>query len=594
MLSRVLLRPPLRIPTRGRNVSLSGHNKPYNMLRVPTRGAQLASHRASMPARRWTSGMRHPPGPRVDAQRSKPWDGPRIVRFGPNDPIDRKRHWSAMSQQTRAAWIELGWNARNWDDGGSDPRLGGQVPWSEKYDWHELHPTARAAAERLGYDARLWEVDDNATWGDSPWPFLAIVALVFYGIQALMTRAKWSGVGATREERERLRAYIAATTRKELLDKARWTLSTSEVDDGANFYLDRLRQVYERLADPATGRLTRASWEAACRTSKSDDSPSPAWGSAAWDADDRDVAEVLFEAADLAHDEVLSFMEFAQLAILAAAAGSGDREAQADILFMLIDKDQNQTIEYHELARFCHNAERWGLLLDGDAQRTCEEVWSEASGYGNGMITQAQFRKVASRFRPVDLPAPVAGAEWRELVEKHKKRYFREEQDSRYYNTGYVRTGGGGYGGYGGYGGGGRGGGCFAAGTRVVLCDGTTKAIERVVVGEALAGNSVAVATLRFDASAAAPLFEVRGVRVTADHAVLMGGRFVRARDAAGATRAPAAADGLVYDLITSDHRLRVRGADGELECADYLELPEGRVAYDRLLGGLNAGLAAA
>ena len=134
----------------------------------------------------------------------------------------------------------------------------------------------------------------------------------------------------------------------------------------------------------------------------------------------------------------------------------------------------------------------------------------------------------------------------------------------------------------------------MGAGTRVVLCDGTTKAIERVVVGEALAGNSVAVATLRFDASAAAPLFEVRGVRVTADHAVLMGGRFVRARDAAGATRAPAAADGLVYDLITSDHRLRVRGADGELECADYLELPEGRVAYDRLLGGLNAGLAAA
>ena len=92
-----------------------------------------------------------------------------------------------------------------------------------------------------------------------------------------------------------------ATTRK---DKALGALSTREVDDGADFYLDRLREVYERLADPASGRLTRASWEAACRTSKSDDSPSPAWGSAAWDADDRDVAQVLFEAADLADDEV--------------------------------------------------------------------------------------------------------------------------------------------------------------------------------------------------------------------------------------------------------------------------------------------------
>ena len=290
-------------------------------------------------------------------------------------------------------------------------------------------------------------------------------------------------------------------------------------------------------------------------------------------------------------------MEFAQLAILAAAAGAGDREAQADILFMLIDKDQNQTIEYHELERFCRNAARWGIL-DGDPQRACEEVWSDASGYGNGLMTQAQFRKVSSRFRPVDLPAPVAGAEWRELVEKHKTHYFREEkEDGRYY--GYARgwRGGGGYGG-GGYGGGGGGGGggCFAAGTRVVLHDGATKAIERVVVGEALAGNNnVAVATLRFDAAAAAPLFEVRGVRVTADHAVLMGGRFVRARDAPGACVAPAAADGLVYDLITTDHRIRIVADGGaELECADYLELPEDRVAYDQLLGGLNAGLAAA
>ena len=130
---------------------------------------------------------------------------------------------------------------------------------------------------------------------------------------------------------------------------------------------------------------------------------------------------------------------------------------------------------------------------------------------------------------------------------------------------------------------------------RVVLRDGSARAIERIVVGEALAGGSVAVATLRFDAAAAAPLFEVRGVRVTADHAVLLDGRFVRARDAAGATRAPAAADGLVYDLITTDHRIRIVADGGaELECADYLELPEGRVAYDRLLGRLNAGLAAA
>ena len=204
MLSRVLQRAPLRFPTRSARLANLSVPATSAVLRVPTRCARLAS-------RRW---LRHPPGPRVDETRSRPWDGTRIVRFSKEDPIDRKRHWSKMSQQTRAAWIELGWNARNWDDGGSDPRLGGHVPWSEKYDWHELHPTARTAAERLGYDERLWRLDDDATYDlddAKEWFIPAIFALlvVFYGIQALMTRAKWSRVGATREERERLRAYIA-------------------------------------------------------------------------------------------------------------------------------------------------------------------------------------------------------------------------------------------------------------------------------------------------------------------------------------------------------------------------------------------------
>ena len=62
-------------------------------------------------------------------------------------------------------------------------------------------------------------------------------------------------------------------------------------------------------------------------------------------------------------------MEFAQLAILAAAAGAGDREAQADILFMLIDKDHNQTIEYHELERFCQRGEVGAPPRRGPAAR---------------------------------------------------------------------------------------------------------------------------------------------------------------------------------------------------------------------------------
>ena len=211
MLSRILQRRPLRFPTRSARLANLSMPAASAALSVPTRGARLAS-------RRW---LRHPPGPRVDAQRSQPWDGTRIVRFSKEDPIDRKRHWSKMSQQTRAAWIELGWNARNWDDGGSDPRLGGHVPWSEKYDWHELHATARAAAERLGYDERLWKLDDDDD-GNKEWFIPAIFALlvVFYGIQALMTRAKWRRVGATREERGRLARKASVQGARDEAEKA--------------------------------------------------------------------------------------------------------------------------------------------------------------------------------------------------------------------------------------------------------------------------------------------------------------------------------------------------------------------------------------
>ena len=151
------------------------------------------------------------------------------------------------------------------------------------------------------------------------------------------------------------------------------------MDKGADFYLDRLREVYERLADPASGRLTRASWEAACRTSKSDDSPSPAWGSATLEADERDVAQVLFDAADLADDDVLSFMGSPSWRT-SDAAGAGDREAQADILFMLIDKDQNQTIETRARAVLPQRGEV-GHPRRGPAARL-REVWSDAAATG--------------------------------------------------------------------------------------------------------------------------------------------------------------------------------------------------------------------
>jgi len=75
----------------------------------------------------------------------------------------------------------------------------------------------------------------------------------------------------------------------------------------------------------STGQITRASWDAAGgATAAAPD----AWGDAAWeDADAKDAACLLFSAADLGHDEALTFAEFCQLAVLSAEAGTGDVDA---------------------------------------------------------------------------------------------------------------------------------------------------------------------------------------------------------------------------------------------------------------------------
>eukprot|EP00966_Prymnesium_polylepis_P315418 7288383-Prymnesium_polylepis.1 len=81
---------------------------------------------------------------------------------------------------------------------------------------------------------------------------------------------------------------------------------------------------------------------------------------------------------------------------------------------------------------------------------------------------------------------------------------------------------------------------------------------------------------MAYDASAAAPLLEVRGVRVTADHAVRCGdGAWRRVREVAVGPPCEQneLAEPLLFDLITSDHRVPVVGANGEATLfADYEE----------------------
>ena len=101
---------------------------------------------------------------------------------------------------------------------------------------------------------------------------------------------------------------------------------------------------------------------------------------------------------------------------------------------------------------------------------------------------------------------------------------------------------------------------------------------------------------MAYERASAAPLVQLpnSSVRLTADHAVRAAdGSWRRAGDCDGARLAAAyEADGdLVYDLITSRHRLVVAGSGGkgELLCADYEETEDTAEDLDRFVRILGA-----
>lgn len=246
--------------------------------------------------------------------RRRRWGGPGepIVRFGPRDPINRDVAWAAMSEDTRRDWEALGWTAANWQHG-----VG---VWSEACDWLDLEAATKAfaAARRLGYDGHSWEADDDATYakdwlgsrdGDTGTiKAMLLLTAVFFGVGHVLNwfdERRWRKLGVTEAERGRLKAYVVKTTKRADLDKTNMT--DDEFDEGAAFYLRRLRALFEKLADRGTGTISRDSWDRACGASDPG-----LWG----EEEDLDVATLLFAAADLADDEVLSFREFAQIAVL--------------------------------------------------------------------------------------------------------------------------------------------------------------------------------------------------------------------------------------------------------------------------------------
>ena len=85
--------------------------------------------------------------------------------------------------------------------------------------------------------------------------------------------------------------------------------------------------------------------------------------------------------------------------------------------------------------------------------------------------------------------------------------------------------------------------------------------------------------TMAFESASAAPLYHYQGVLVTADHPVRHAGRWLHVAAAPGALPAAAAAAaaaagerGVLYDVVTLDHRIYTAGGGGAC-FSDYDEV---------------------
>lgn len=277
-------------------------------------------------------------------------------------------------------------------------------------------------------------------------PISLSIFLLFYGNYVReKERLRWKAVKCSTAERRALRRYINTVVRHDAHRLESADLDTQELTCGADEYLNKLQDLFVKLSDGG-GALTRASWDEACGAGRH---------ASVWDTlsgehgehHEHDIATILFRAADLDHDERLSFKEFVTIAVAAAAAHEGDVEAQAELLFMLIDEDHSGTLDHGELERFVQRAVRLGVLkiperMDGVlidhraeerhlAEHIAREVWERGSRDG-ATITREGFGRIAPRLLCLDLqslPKPLDGssqssADFHQMVEHHRNHYY--------------------------------------------------------------------------------------------------------------------------------------------------------------------------
>jgi len=110
---------------------------------------------------------------------------------------------------------------------------------------------------------------------------------------------------------------------------------------------------------------------------------------------------------------------------------------------------------------------------------------------------------------------------------------------------------------------------CFAPDTRIVMADGSSKAIHAVCIGDRLAGDSVVESTYRFTGHMTR-MVKIYGVEVSANHYIEHKGRMIPA--GVHPDRFPIFRIRHLCCLGTSDHRIPVLTEKGSHIFADYEE----------------------
>ncbi len=117
------------------------------------------------------------------------------------------------------------------------------------------------------------------------------------------------------------------------------------------------------------------------------------------------------------------------------------------------------------------------------------------------------------------------------------------------------------------------------------MADGTIRYIQDVDVGDDIRTGGTVTAVLRLDATNVA-MYNIKGVKMSGDHAIKHGDVFVRADNHPDAI--PSSEVNELFNLNTEHHRIVVMSNMGPIVCADYEETDDTDHDLDTYLETMN------